>query len=75
MALRGITLVLNAAQLSDLFFNFDHPARSALYAKDDFEPQEADAADLLDAKEFAGILGIEHEDFIADLVKDFQQRL
>lgn len=80
MALRGITLNLNAAQFSDLFFNFEHPARTALYKKagdgsagDDSE--EMDAADLEDAKEFAAVVGIEDDAIIAALVIDFQKRI
>lgn len=75
MGLRGITVALSATQLSDLFFNFDHPKRTAVYCKEEFTPEELDVADLEDAREFAQLLGVEEESFAADLVQDFQKRV
>lgn len=77
MALRGIVIELNGGQLSDLFFNFDHPQRDALYRpKDaDFTHEELMSAITEDAKEFAAVLGIENEAFVTELADDFQRRV
>jgi len=79
--MRGITLNLDGARLSDLYFNFEHPNRTKLYdvnRGDEIDPVDAEEADKLDAKEFVEILGIPEQDreaFVAELVKDFQHRI
>jgi len=77
MGLRGIVIDISGGQLSDLFFNFDHPRRDALYRPKDAEFTHEDlmAAITEDAREFAAILGIENEAFVADLANDFYRRV
>lgn len=80
MHLQGISLHLSGAQLSDLYFNFEHPARSAVFARatnggDDLDESELKQANLADAKEFAQILGIDDSEFVETLVKDFESRI
>lgn len=84
MGLRGITVSLDGGRLSDLYFNFEHPQRDKLYAATDgkkggdISDEELAAANLADAREFAGILGIpesHREEFVAELVEDFCKRI
>lgn len=79
--MRGITVSLNGLQLSDLFFNFEHPARERVYAEageDQVDTDAMEAADMADALVFATLLGIPQShiiEFAQDLARDFQRRL
>lgn len=76
MSLKSMTLSLSAAQMSDLYFNFEHPSREKFYLQDaEFSDEELDAADRADAEEFAQVLGIYDPAFVAALVLDFRQRI
>lgn len=75
MSLQTTTLVLSGAQLSDLFFNYDHPKRDKLYESDaDFTEAELNEALLDDAKEFCSVVGLGLQCAQA-LVDDFQHRV
>jgi hypothetical protein len=76
--LRGISLDLEGGQLSDLFFNYEHPARDRLYTagkQQEIDPGELHAAIVDDAKEFLTVLGIDSADFAAELAADFERRV
>lgn len=78
--LRGITIDLSGTQLSDLFFNFEHPARDRLYTgkTDELDPVALRAAIVSDAMEFLAVLNIPQDDreqFAEELADDFQHRV
>ena len=82
MALEDISLMLSAGQLSDLFFNYDHPARNKLYEnRTPNRPIDSDelyTAILDDAKEFVatlGIVGNEATQLALDLANAFESRV
>jgi hypothetical protein len=82
MSLYGIALHLNGYQLSDLFFNYEHPERDKLYAQTDpkssIDPVEYQKAILTDATEFALVIGIpedERVEFCKALAEDFDRRV
>jgi len=80
--LHGITLNLSGYQLSDLFFNFEHPERDKLYATTDpkgsIDEVEYQKAILSDATEFAVVIGIpecERDEFAKALADDLNRRV
>ena len=80
MGLRSIVLHLNSAQLSDLFFNYEHPERDKLYKitkeNESIAEEDLQQALLNDAKNFCDVIGKgDDEVLIAELVKDFQHRV
>jgi hypothetical protein len=76
-----VGVILYPDQLSDLFFNYDHPKRDALYKQftgpaleASFTEDEERAAVLEDAKEFVATLGIPDEGISPALADDFMRR-
>lgn len=69
MGLPAINLALASYQLSDLFFNFEHPEYEKVYSIADgkraVDPAEIEIAILADAKEFCSIVGIDLADALA----------
>jgi hypothetical protein len=66
--------------LSDLFFNYEHPAYDKLYvSEDDVTAEQVDAAIRDDAKEFATLYmrdsGVSVEDAAEALAADFMRRV
>lgn len=79
--LSGITLSLNSGQLSDLFFNFEHPERDKLYQENnntekDFSDEDELKAVTEDAKEFCSIIGYGDDiEMHKALAEDFMERV
>lgn len=74
------SLIISGEQLSDIYFNFEHPARDDLFSRTEQDVSEADeaAANMADAMDFALILGFRGEDQEAlakALVADFLARI
>ena len=74
-------MILSQGQISDLFFNYDHPEYSKLYApkgKADDGPTYDEVLEAItkDADEFATCYPADwhKEDMVAWLVKDFMRR-
>lgn len=87
MALPTITTTLTPGQLSDLFFNYDHPERDKLYAERKPEKGELPVLDYdvewrsvrNDAKEFVALIVPDWSvdlrgDLIEQLATDFMDR-
>lgn len=79
MSLRPLALTLSPANLSDLFFNYEHPAWDELYEEGGQTPssEAIEAAILEDAREFVSVLGavVEPDDLAKALAKDFLKRV
>lgn len=76
--MQSVSLNLNGAQLSDLFFNYEHPARDAVYVgyanqKDAPTADELTEAALSDAKAFIELYQIPVTP--ATLADDFLSRV
>lgn len=67
------SIVINGDQLSDLFFNHEHPARDILYQERDGNVTEEQEREALtkEAVDFCIIIG---EDLAEALVNDFMNR-
>ena len=75
MALRAMILDLSAGQLSDLFFNYEHPEYTKLWSGDDFEQDDEKEALLKDAKDFVHChIGQDKYNLANELVEDFFSR-
>lgn len=83
--LQGISLNLSAGQLSDLFFNYDHPERDKLYPNDRRPLKEGPTweeelqAIRVDAESFCETLAIperydQRKDYADALADDFMAR-
>lgn len=84
MTLKGISLNLSGVQLSDLFFNHDHPARDKLCKQDYWSDEDMVKALKEDAIEFLKTLDCygsndnnyhNYNELAVDLVVDFINRV
>lgn len=71
-------IVLNQGQVSDLFFNYEHPTYASLYGEKLDAPSEDMVLEAIkkDAVEFAECYPSDepHNDMVEWLVKDFMKR-
>jgi hypothetical protein len=76
-------MLLSEGQISDLFFNYDHPQYAALYPKTDDKkntgPTQEEIVEAItkDAEDFATCYPTDEskDDMVAWLVKNFMHRL
>lgn len=71
------SIIVSGDQLSDLFFNYDHPEYDKLFGNDGDPTQEQiEGAIRADAKEFASCYMRDFDENVADaLAADFLKRL